>query len=301
MQASNLILDFNSIILQVNSIELFVSVIMGLILGISFILGATIALRSKITSLLKANIIAFAAGIFFSTVSFSLIGESVKEAGVLFMIIGLALGSIIFSEIYHFLNKPKDELWPRHFPKKLFNKDQQQNAENRGEESIFTTSSSAPDKVSNGNKKDDDSGNKSRIIIIGTLLDSIPEGLFLGILIAIEHSAIIGALLALFLGNLATAIEGAERMIEQKIVFRKIILRWLMVSLIVTATIPLGYFLVRSLTNEQISIILGFAAGALLAFITEELIPAAFKKTKYHIGLATTFGFVIGYLLFHFL
>ncbi|CAN5618901.1 hypothetical protein BH23THE1_BH23THE1_33440 [soil metagenome] len=96
-------------------------------------------------------------------------------------------------------------------------------------------------------------------------------------------------------------IEGAERMIEQRNTVKKILFRWSIVFAIIATTTPLGYFLVKPLTNEEISIILGFAAGALMAFITEELIPAAFKKNKYHIGLSTTFGFIIGYLFFHFL
>lgn len=90
-------------------------------------------------------------------------------------------------------------------------------------------------------------------------------------------------------------------MIEQRNTVKKILFRWSIVFAIIATTTPLGYFLVKPLTNEEISIILGFAAGALMAFITEELIPAAFKKNKYHIGLSTTFGFIIGYLFFHFL
>ncbi|MGD9533409.1 MAG: ZIP family metal transporter [Candidatus Nitrosocosmicus sp.] len=295
--------------MSIINFEVYVSIISGVILGLSFIIGAAIAIRFELSLRIKANVIAFAAGIFFSTVAFSLIDESVRESSVLMMIIGLSTGSVIFSMAYHFLNKPEDDFWPKHYYKDInFESESGESMgdiekESEKEETIFTKlkgneDDEVPEYTEDKGVKNRDA---SKIIIIGTLLDSIPEGLFIGILIALEHNTIIGALIALFLGNLSTAIEGAERMIEQRNTFRKIVLRWLVVFSIVTVTTPIGYFLVPFLTNEEISIILGFAAGALMAFITEELIPTAFKKNKYHIGLSTTFGFIVGYVLFHFL
>jgi zinc transporter ZupT len=77
-------------------------------------------------------------------------------------------------------------------------------------------------------------------------------------------------------------------------------LRWRYTFLAVVIAAPLGYSFVKPLTNPEISIILGFSSGALISLITEELIPQAYKKAKYHIGLSTTFGFLVEYLLFHF-
>ena len=62
----------------------------------------------------------------------------------------------------------------------------------------------------------------------------------------------------------------------------------------------IGY-LVKPLTSNEVSVILGVTAGILIAFITEDLIPEAYRKANFHIGLSTTFGFLLGYILFHFL
>ena len=89
---------------------------------------------------------------------------------------------------------------------------------------------------------------------------------------------------------------GSENIKEK----RKIIIQqWMYVFLIVSIAAPLGYYLVKPLSHGQISIILGFAAGVLMAFITEDLIPEAYKKSNFYNGIATTFGFLIGFTLFN--
>jgi zinc transporter, ZIP family len=153
---------------------------------------------------------------------------------------------------------------------------------------------------------DDQNTSSSSTILIGTLLDSIPESLFLGVIIALNLSNLWGATITLFLGNLSSTIEGAKRMYEEGIRSenikekRKIIIQqWMYVFLIVSIAAPLGYYLVKPLSHGQISIILGFAAGALMAFLTEDLIPEAYKKSNFYNGIATTFGFLIGFTLFN--
>ncbi|MDQ6723379.1 MAG: hypothetical protein M3Z01_03840, partial [Thermoproteota archaeon] len=118
------------------------------------------------------------------------------------------------------------------------------------------------------NLTDDQNSSSSSTILIGTILDSIPESLFLGVIIALDLSNLLGATITLFLGNLASTIEGAKRMYEEGIVSenikekrKKILQQWMYVFLIVSIAAPLGYYLVKPLSHGQISIILGFAAG----------------------------------------
>lgn len=64
---------------------------------------------------------------------------------------------------------------------------------------------------------DDQNVSSSSTILIGTLLDSIPESLFLGVIIALNLSNLWGATITLFLGNFSSTIEGAKRMYEEGI------------------------------------------------------------------------------------
>lgn len=52
------------------------------------------------------------------------------------------------------------------------------------------------------------------------------------------------------------------------------------IFVIVTIGGPLGWYLEKPLNAEQLSMIISFAAGALMAFITEELIPPAYKRVE---------------------
>jgi ZIP family zinc transporter len=140
----------------------------------------------------------------------------------------------------------------------------------------------------------------SKTVIIGTFLDSFPETIFIGVIIALNLQGLMSAVMALFLGNLTATMEGAKRMIDDSkhnLIFNQ----WLYVFVIVTIGGPLGWFLEKPLNPEQLSMIISFAAGALMAFITEELIPQAYKRVELHIGLSSSFGFIIALALFHYM
>lgn len=141
----------------------------------------------------------------------------------------------------------------------------------------------------------------SKTVIIGTFLDSFPETIFIGVIIALNLHGLMYAVLALFLGNLTATMEGAKRMVDDSKHNLKIFNQWLYVFVIVTLGGPLGWYLEKPLNPEQLSMIISFAAGALMAFITEELIPQAYKRVELHIGLSSSFGFIIALALFHYL
>ncbi|MGZ5550977.1 MAG: hypothetical protein ACXW07_09500, partial [Nitrososphaeraceae archaeon] len=95
------------------------------------------------------------------------------------------------------------------------------------------------------------------------------------------------AVFALFLGNLTATMEGAKRMVDDSKHNAKIFKQWLYVFVIVTIGGPLGWYLEKPLSPDQLSMIISFAAGALMAFITEELITQAYKRVELHIGLSS--------------
>jgi ZIP family zinc transporter len=263
---------------------------MGLVVAIAFPLGVIFALSVNYPDKIRSNIAAFGSGVYLAVIAFSLVSESTKEGNVLTMGIGFIIGAVVFSFFNHELLK-KFNL-KRNTQKNRNNKEHIKNTVNIHNETNHFTN--------------DQNGSSSSTILIGTLLDSIPESLFLGVIIALDLSNLFGATITLFLGNLSSTIEGAKRMYEEGMAFenakekrKKIIRQWMYVFLIVSIAAPLGYYLVKPLSHGQISIILGFAAGALMAFLTEDLIPEAYKKSNFYNGIATTFGFLMGFMLFN--
>lgn len=264
---------------------------MTLTVASSFILGALISLHIRYPSRLKGDIAAFSAGIFLSTVSFILIDESIGVGSFTTMAIGFALGAITFSLSNKFLKKEfpliqdsirrvKNEKADEKKPKESKNGDQI-------EKEVIQTK-----KIGWGY------GNS---IIVGKLMDSLPKALFIGVIVALDLRGLLAAVTALFIGNITATIEGARRMSEEGKTRNQILKRWMYVSISVAVAGPMGYFLARPLSNEYLSIIIGFAAGDLIAFVVEDIIPEAYKKNEWHTGISAALGFLVGITIFHFL
>jgi zinc transporter ZupT len=75
-------------------------------------------------------------------------------------------------------------------------------------------------------------------------------------------------------------------MINSGVSTRAVFKRWNYVFAAVAIGGPIGYFIARPANPDLLSVIVGFAAGALVSFVTEDLIPEAYKKVEWHIGLS---------------
>ena len=268
--------------------ETIFTFLMTLTVASSFILGALISLHIRYPSRLKGDIAAFSAGIFLSTVSFILIDESIGVGSFTTMAIGFALGAITFSLSNKFLKKefPLIQDSMRRVKNGIADEKESKN-ENQIEKEVIETK-----KIGWGY------GNS---IIVGKLMDSLPKALFIGVIVALDLRGLLAAVTALFIGNITATIEGARRMSEEGKTRNQILKRWMYVSISVAVAGPMGYFLARPLSNEYLSIIIGFAAGDLIAFVVEDIIPEAYKKNEWHTGISAALGFLVGITIFHFL
>jgi hypothetical protein len=148
-------------------------------------------------------------------------------------------------------------------------------------------------------KHDDSIQNKKqaegKLTIIGTILDSVPETSFIGIIIALHEPGLVPALIVLFLGNLATTLEGAKVMHEQKLSKKKILRDWLLDFVIVAIAAPIGYELAHLVAKDILSIFVSFAIGTLMVFIASELIAGAYKQSTGHwADISLSLGFIVG-------
>lgn len=257
----------------------------------SFILGALISLHVRYPSRLKGDIAAFSAGIFFAAVAFILIDESIGVGSFTTMAIGFSAGVITFSLSNKFLKKQLPLV-----SDSIKSKVHDLSGEKKTKES------------KNGTQEEKESLQTKRLgwgygntVIVGKLMDSLPKALFIGVIVALDLRGLLAAITTLFLGNITATIEGARRMSEEGKTRKQILRRWMYVSISVAVAGPIGYFLAKPLSNEHLSILIGFAAGDLIAFIVEDLIPEAYKKNEWHTGISAGFGFLIGIAIFHFL
>jgi zinc transporter, ZIP family len=251
----------------------FTTAFMSIIVASAFIIGSLVSNYVRYSSKIKGDFAAFAGGIFFAAIAFSLISESIKQHNFFTMLIGFITGAVIYSYANHRLRKRS--------------KYKQQQSSKKNNEYI------------RGSTDKQNKNGSSQTVIVGTILDSIPETLFVGVIIAMNIHGLIGAVIALFLGNLTATLNGAKIMLEEGKTKSKIFKEWMLDFVIVAAAGPIGYFLVKPLSGEHFSIIIGFAAGTLMVFIARELIPQAFKEDSgYKSDISVVLGFLIGLTLF---
>lgn len=285
-------------------VGLFSSILMSIIVAIAFPIGAILPIISRrFSEELKGNVAAIAAGAYFATIAFSLVEESIKQGAFSSMAIGFIIGAVIFS-IAHPIVKHDLKLSHLLHPNKSKEEDEKEKEKNKKE-----TKKSEKDNSNSNNKGENNgksgssssSSSSSEMNIVGTILDSVPENIFVGAIIALQIPGLLAAVLALFVCNLTATIDGAERMVSQGMRKSKIFKKWTINFLIVAPAGPIGLYLVKPLSDDIVSIIVGFAAGTLMAFITEDLIPKAYKEIKWHIGLSTSLGFLLVLAFFHFI
>jgi zinc transporter, ZIP family len=210
--------------------ELFSSIVMSIIVAIAFPIGATLPIISRrFPEELKGNVAAIAAGAYFATIAFSLVGEAIKEGAFGSMAIGFIIGAVIFS-IAHPVVKHDLKLSHLLHPNKSKEEDEKEKEKSKkGVKKSENDNSNSNNKGKNNGKSgspSSSSSSSSEISIVGTILDSVPENIFVGAIIALQIPGLLAAVLALFVGNLTATIDGAERMVSQGMRKSKILKKW---------------------------------------------------------------------------
>jgi hypothetical protein len=209
---------------------LFYSIIMSIIVAIAFPIGAIFPIISRpFPEELKGNVAAIAAGAYFATIAFSLVEESVKQGAFGSMAIGFTIGAVIFS-IAHPVVKHDLKLSHLLYPNKSEEEDEKEKEKSKkGVKKSEKDNSNSNNKGKNNGKSwspSSSSSSSSEMSIVGTILDSVPENIFVGAIIALQIPGLLAAVLALFVGNLTATIDGAERMISQGMRKSKILKKW---------------------------------------------------------------------------
>ena len=130
-------------------------------------------------------------------------------------------------------------------------------------------------------------------LLLGALLDGIPEQTVLGIGLAAGEGVSVALVVAIFVSNLPEAIGSATDMKAAGTKSRTIILGWTIVaSVCVLATIG-GYAISRLVGARFTGAVDGFAAGALLVMLVGSMVPEAKEKAAIGAGLAAVLGYAV--------
>lgn len=235
----------------------------GLLAGSALLLGTAIGYYAKIPRRIIAAIMAFGAGVLISALAFELMDEAYKRGGF----DSTATGFIIGAAIYTLANWYLAHQGARHRKRSM----QKQSSETENSSGLA--------------------------IAVGALLDGIPESIAIGISM-IEGGAVSWVTVAaVFLSNVPEGLSSAAGMKRAGRSLLYIFGIWGLIAVVSGISALVGYSLFSHFSKEVIAATIAIAAGAILAMISDTMMPEAFEEAHDFAGLVTVCGFLAAFVL----
>jgi ZIP family zinc transporter len=134
-------------------------------------------------------------------------------------------------------------------------------------------------------------------IVLGTILDGIPESLVIGISLLSGTSAGLAFLAAVAISNLPEAISATTGLRRIGWSNGHVFRLWGGVALLSALAAGIGYGALAGAPVEVAALVEAFAAGAVLTMLADTMMPEAFEEAGSIVGLATVLGYAAGALL----
>jgi ZIP family zinc transporter len=227
----------------------------------SLLVGAVLALVTKVSRTLVGLALAFGAGALLSAVAYELTIEAFEQGGAQLLAVGLAAGAATFFIGNRFLHT---------------------RGATRGRLTV--------------KESDQSSQGQGLSIVLGAMLDGIPESVVLGASLLGGGAVSPAFLAAVLLSNVPEGFSASADLLEEGRKPRWILALWLGVVLVSAAAAALA-FLLFDAAGPAIPFVQAFAAGGLLTMLVDTMIPEAFEDGGDVAGLVTVLGFVVAFLL----
>lgn len=134
-------------------------------------------------------------------------------------------------------------------------------------------------------------------MMLGIMLDGIPESLVLGVGILEGGSISLAMLVAVFISNLPEAIAGTAGMRAGGWSNAKIFVVWGFIALSCALVTVAGFGLFAKVSSFWLAFVQAFAAGAILTMLANSMMPEASEQGGKLGGLLTVLGFSISVLV----
>jgi ZIP family zinc transporter len=234
----------------------------GIVAGSSLVIGGAIALRAPITRRHVGLIMAFGAGVLLSAVAYELVHEAFEtSAGDGGIALGLLAGSLTFFAAEVGI----DRLGER------------RRARDGGPEVGAGTAEAG------------------RALVLGIILDGIPESLVLGLTVLEAGTVSAAFLIAVFIANLPEAIAATAALERAGRDTKRIMRFWVLVALGFGVASLAGYVALDAASPRTLAIVLAFAGGAVLTMLANTMMPEALHHGGRLAGLLTTLGFALAF------
>lgn len=234
----------------------------GLVAGSGLLLGAIGGYLTSLSHSAISRTMAIASGVLLSVVAVDLVGHARASAGLSWVVVSLLLGAATFSAV----NVVLARYGAKH------RKRCGECIEQPGE---------------------DETPGSGLAIAAGTFLDGVPEGAVLGISVLHQGVPASGVIQAFFLANIPEALSSSAGMRRAGRSAGYIFGLWLGIIGAIGMSAAVAGLLLRNLGPHWLGVSEAFAGGAILALVTETLIPEASHGSPQFVGVVLTVGFVI--------
>jgi zinc transporter, ZIP family len=132
-------------------------------------------------------------------------------------------------------------------------------------------------------------------IVLGTVLDGIPESFVLGSSLVEEGGVPVAVVVGVFVSNVPEALSGTAGLLAAGWSRARVFGMWSAVVVASVVATVAGWYLIDSVGNAGGAFVTAFAAGALIVMLADTLMPEAFKLGGREAGLVTALGFAVGF------
>ena len=143
----------------------------------------------------------------------------------------------------------------------------------------------------------DAQGGSATAIAIGALLDGIPESASIGIGLIEGEGVGIALVAAVFLSNVPEGLSSAAGMRRAGRSPAYMLGLWGAVTLASTLAALLGYLFLDGASGNVVAFIQSLAAAAVLTMLASTMMPEAYEDGGPVVGVVTTVGFLLAFVL----
>jgi zinc transporter, ZIP family len=236
----------------------------GLLAGAALVLGAAVGFHVRVSRRVIAGVMAFGSGVLISTLSFDLMDKAFRRGGFVSVAAGFIAGASVYTAANVWLSA--------------------RGARHRKRAGDLQASES-------------DQPGSGLAIAVGALLDGIPESMVIGLSLLNGGAVSSVAVAAVFLSNIPEGLSSSAGMRRAGRPASYVFGIWGGIAAISGFAALAGYMLFRGTSPEVVAGTTAVAAGAILAMLSDTMMPEAFSDAHNLAGLITVLGFLLAFVL----